>query len=458
MTCDENSCSAVGISREALGSLRDAFSVDPRNRMAMNAVTKAAVESVALNREVVASLDHTYSHQLKTREVTNQMSSGRCWMFAGLNVFRTEAMKSLNLEKFELSQSYTMFWDKLEKSNYFLESILETVDEPIDGRLLMHLLRDPIQDGGQWDMFANLIRKYGVVPKTAMPETHSSSSSGSMNRLLTARLREYARELRERAAGGEELDSLRARKHRMLTVLYRMLCIHLGEPPTEFLWQWRDKDDQFHRDGLLTPLQFYEKHVAYDLESMCCLINCPTRDKHYETLYTIAYLGNVREGEIIRYLNLPVTALKRAAADMIVAGKPVWFGCDVGKMLERELGILHEGTYEFEYVYGEPYSADKAARVEYGESCMTHAMVLTGVDLDHDGAPRKWRVENSWGDKGGDKGFLVMSDRWFDEYVYEVAVEKHFVDRALLPILETEPVVLPPWDPMGALARESSDR
>ncbi len=448
-----NATHAAGpITREHLQQYQSQFEGDPKNRMAMNAVTKNPVHAVALNREVVASVNHVYSHMLKSNEATAQERSGRCWLFAGLNLFRVEAMKRLNVDKFELSQNYMMFWDKLEKANYFLESILDTLSEPTDGRLIMFLLQNPIQDGGQWDMFVNLVKKYGVVPKSFMPEAESSSNSWVMTSLITNRLREDAAELRRMSARGAGMADLRARKVDMMSDIYRMLTIHLGQPPHEFYWQWRDKDDVFHRDGLITPQQFFNRYVQFDLDSMACLIHCPTADKPFNRLYTISYLGNVAEGQIIRYLNVEMPVFKQAAVRQIVDGKPVWFGCDVGKMLERDLGILHTQLYDYASVYGAPFRADKAERVEYGQSVMTHAMVFTGVDLDEQGRPVKWRVENSWGDKLGDKGFLVMNDAWFDEYMYEIAVEKQYVPQELLPILESEPVRLPPWDPMGALA------
>jgi bleomycin hydrolase len=273
-----------------------------------------------------------------------------------------------------------------------------------------------------------------------------------MNGLLTGLLREDAAELRELSNAGADMASLRERKQAMLGDLYRMLCVHLGEPPRSFAWQWRDRDNQFHRDGELTPQEFYERYVQYDLDSLVCLIHCPTPDKPIERLYTIQHLGNVVEGQIIRYLNVDMPVFKQAAADMLRAERPVWFGCDVGKLIERDLGILDTEVYDYRSVYGVDFKADKAERVTYGHSQMTHAMAFTGVDLDDAGRPLKWRVENSWGEKYGDKGFLVMSDRWFDEYMFEVVVDKRFVPDRLLALLETDPTPLPPWDPMGALA------
>lgn len=440
------------LTQEMLERFRMSFESDPVNKLAQDAVTRVSVHTAALNHEVATSVDHTFSVMLPVNEATTQEKSGRCWLFSGLNTFRTEAMKRLNVDKFELSQSYLMFWDKLEKANYFLESILATLSDPLDGRLMMHLLSHPLQDGGQWDMFCSLVEKYGVVPKTVMPETESSSNSAVMNAVITAKLREYAAELRRMAAGGDGENVLRSRAEMMMGVIFRMLAIHLGTPPAEFYWQWRDKADGFHRDGVITPQEFYARYVGIDLDNKVCLINCPTPDKPMNHLYTIGYLGNVAEARGIRYLNTPIAAFKQAVIDMLVAGRPVWFGCDVGKFEERDLGILDPSIYNYDLVYGEGLMSDKADRILYGQSAMTHAMVLTGVDLDGDGHARKWRVENSWGDKLGDKGFMVMTDAWFDEYVYEVAVSRDYLPEDLAAVLHEEPTVLPPWDPMGALA------
>lgn len=441
-----------GLSTEELARFDEEFGADPKNILALNAVTGGKLQEVARSREAVIRAERSFSHVIKTGEITDQKQSGRCWMFAGLNVFRVEAMKRLKLDQFEFSQNYLMFYDKLEKANFFLETMIQTAEEPTDGRLIAFLLEDPIQDGGQWDMFANLVRKYGVVPKSVMPESGSSGSSSTMNAAVRTKLREYAAELRRRHAEGESDETLRERKAQMLETVYRMLAITLGRPPRELVWQWRDKDDEFHREGTITPHEFYKRYVGFDLDSFVSLINCPTPDKPFERMYTVQYLGNVEGGDPVRYLNVDIESFKQAAVEQLKDGTPVWFGCDVGKMMERDLGILDRELYDYELVFGTEFTADKAERVEYGHSVMTHAMVLTGVDLDEGGQPTKWKVENSWGDKYGEKGFFVMSDRWFDEYMFEVVVEKKHLPERLLSVLATEPIVLPPWDPMGSLA------
>lgn len=440
------------IAPEDIERFQRAFESDPRYRQAMNAVCNTPVSKVAQNRRRVVKVDHTFSHHLEEGKATSQNASGRCWMFAALNVLRAQARKNMNLgEDFELSQNYLTFWDKFEKANYFLESILQTLEEPNGSRLVDWLLSGPIQDGGQWHMFVNLVKKYGVLPKVAMPETESSSSTGQMAYQITFMLRDYACRLRS-AAAHKGQEELRAMKDGYLEEIYRMLCIHLGEPPRSFEWQYRDKDKGFHRDGVLTPQEFYDRHVGVDLEDFVCLIHDPRPAHEYDRVYTVRFLGNVVGGEIIKYLNVEMETLKRAAADQIKAGEPVWFGNDVGKHLDRDLGIMDLELFDYSLVYGTEPKMTKAERLMYGHSLMTHAMVFTGVDLDENDRPRKWRVENSWGDKGGDKGYLIMTDDWFDEYTYEVVVRRRFVPEKCLKALDKPAVALDPWDPMGSLA------
>lgn len=441
------------ISLEQIAKFQESFASDDRNRTAMNAVCTTPVNKVALNREKLTRNNMTFSVHLTENKITSQNSSGRCWLFAALNTLRVVAMNGMKLgDDFELSQNHTMFWDKFEKANYFLESILSTLDEPQDSRLIAHLLRDPIQDGGQWHMFINLVKKHGLVPKSVMPETESSSSTGQMNWHITLRLREFACQLRSAHAKGKSIDQLRKMKPAMMEQVYKMLCIHLGEPPTEFEWQWRDKDKDFHRDGLVTPQEFYRRHIDVDLSDMVCLIHCPQETKQFDEVYTVKFLGNVVGGEIIRYLNVNLDVMKQAAIKQMQNGEPVWFGCDVGKYLDRDSGWMDTELFRYDLVYGTASGLTKAERLDYGESLMTHAMVFTGVDLDDDGKSRKWRVENSWGEKGGDKGFYAMADRWFDEFNYEVVVHRKYLPEEYVKMLDREPVGLEPWDPMGSLA------
>ena len=428
------------------------FEADPKNLLALNAVTKGDAAEAALSRDAVTRIDHTYSHMIKTGTITAQGQTGRCWVFAGLNMFRVYAMKKLNLDDFELSQPYLMFYDKLEKGNWFLENIIETRGMERDSRVVMWLLDHIIPDAGQWDMFANLVKKYGVVPKKTMPETKSSMASRTMNTNLQAKLREYAKDLRNMHQGGHSPEELREAKHEMLNEYYRMIRIHLGTPPTGFTMEWRDRDNKYHREDPLTPHEFYQRYIGLDLDNFVCLINAPTKDKPYNRMYTVKYLGNIVGGNPVRYLNVPVETLIDAAKHLVTDQLPVWFGADAGKARNRDLGVFDTEIYDHDTLYGTTHRLDKAERLDYGYSKMTHAMVFTGVNLDPDGNPNRWRVENSWGTKPGDKGFYTMTTPWFKEYLYEVLVDREYLPEELLPVLETEPIALDPWDPMGALA------
>ena len=446
---------STAITLENIQSFKSKINQDNTVKMARNAATRNEVIELAMDWEHFRRIDHTFS-DVVTGEmpVTNQRSSGRCWGFAGLNLFRIYLGRKHNLKEFQFSQSYFMFWDKLEKANYFLESILKTVDQEWNSRLLMHLLADPIQDGGQWDMWVNLINKYGVIPQSEMPESFQSSKSGRMNRMITRKLRENAKKLRDFKQRGVGNDELQTMKIEMLEVIFRLLVIHLGTPPDSFDWQVRDKDNNFHRFENLTPTSFYRDHVELDLNDYVCLINCPMSDKKYNKVYTIEFLGNVMEGLPIRYLNVESDVMKKSAIKAIKNDDPVWFGCDVGKHFHQDLGVMDIDLFDFDMFYGTEFGLNKASRLEYGDSRMTHAMLFTGVDLDLKGEPIKWRVENSWGDKAGNKGYHIMTDNWFDEYNYEIVAHKSFLPDDLIAVFETsDPISLQPWDPMGALAR-----
>ena len=439
---------------KTITEFRKSTDANPQVRLARNAAVRGDVMDLAIDWEAFRRIDHTFSDIVTGQmKVTNQKSSGRCWGFAGLNLFRIYLGRKYNLKKFEFSQNYFIFCDKLEKSNYFLENIIKTADEPLDGRLVMHLLTDPIQDGGQWHMFVNLIEKYGVLPQTEMPESFQSSQSMRMNRMITRKLRGFAKDLRAAYEKGADTKKLRVMKEDMLRTIYKMLTISLGSPPEKFEWQIRDKDKKFHRFEKLNPKQFYKEHVGLDLNDYVCLINCPMSDKSYNEIYTVDYLGNVVEGSIIRYLNLPSKRLKEVAAASIKDDHPVWFGCDVGKHFHRNLGVMDMDIFDFELFYSTDFPMTKTDRLEFGDSQMTHAMLFTGVDLDGRGHPRKWQVENSWGEKRSDKGYDIMTDSWFDEYNYEVVVYKDYITKDEFSVYQKDPVVLPPWDPMGALAK-----
>ena len=440
------------ISQNLLDQLEKRFDENPGNRMAMNAAVSCGICASSRNYVTEREIPHEFSISLEQGAVTNQKRSGRCWMFAALNCMRFQVIKKQNLEDFELSQSYPLFYDKLEKANYFLESILDTLDEPTDGRLIAHLLAAPLNDGGQWDMLCSIVEKYGLVPKTAMPESVSSSATQEMVSYMTEKLREYACVLRKGHKAGKSMEQLKKEKEAMMETVYRMLCISLGKPPRTFTFEYRDKDGNFHREENLTPKAFYEKYVGLRLDDYVSVINAPTEDKPFYRSYTVQYLGNVKEGRPVKYVNLPIEEMKQAAIAQLKDGEPVWFGCDVGKRSFRDGGLMDTGIYDVETLFDTDFPMTKAERLEYGQSLMTHAMVFQGVNLDENGKPDRWRVENSWGEEAGKKGYFVMSDRWFDEYNYQVVVNKKYLSSKALEAYEMEPVRLNPWDPMGSLA------
>lgn len=442
----------TSINQEALKRYREQAAGNHAAQLAMNAVTANGIGKSATDIEALKKNVHEFSVSLKSGDITMQSQSGRCWMFAALNAMRYGLIRKYNLETYEFSQAYPLFWDKLEKSNYFLENILSTLEEETGSRVVSFLLTAPLGDGGQFDMFAGLVEKYGVVPKTAMPETACSTSTAEMDKYLTLKLREYACKLRGDFRRGESLESLRAQKEGMLSTIYRMLTICLGFPPEKVDFIVRDKDNNLIRDEGLTPTEFYQKYVGWNLSDYVSLINAPTQDKPYGKAYTVRFLGSVHEARPVRYLNLPVEELKQAAIRQLQDGEPVWFGCDVGQWHVRDLGIMDTASVAVEKLFGTGFPMSKEERLDYGESLMTHAMVLQGVHLDKEGRPQRWRVENSWGKDRGKDGYYLMSDAWFSEYTYQVVVHKKYLSAEQLAQYEGEMKVLEPWDPMGSLA------
>ncbi|MCI0901177.1 MAG: C1 family peptidase, partial [Chloroflexi bacterium] len=439
------------LTQESVAGFRESFDADPSKRLVQNVVTQHDVNDVALSRSIVTESPHSFSIVLDDWSVTNQAKSGRCWMFAGLNLCRVDTRNILNVKDFEFSQNYLMFWDKLERANFILEAVIETADRPAGDRTVAFLLQNPISDGGQWDMFTALVAKHGVVPKSAMPETESSANSSRMNASLNYQTRQGAKRIRDAYTEESGLDELRAIKDRTLKVVYDMLCIHLGTPPTEVDWQWKDKDGEFTRPGKLTPLEFATNYLQTDIHDYVSLVHDPRETSPEGATFTVEYLGNVVDAPPIKYLNVNIQLMKDITQKMLEDGKPVWMGCDTGKQMHRDLGLWDAELFDYAGVYGADFSLDKAARLEYHQTSMTHAMMFTGVDVV-DGVPRRWRVENSWDDKVGNKGFFLMNDSWFAEYMFEIAVPKEYLPPELQKALELEPIVLPAWDPMGSLA------
>ena len=439
------------LSVEDLQSLRDSFTANETNRIAMNAVTAAGIDKVAKNYDRARLLQRRFSTIVDNGEATHQDRSGRCWLFSSLNVARFVAKKNMNLEQFEFSQNYAMYYDKLERINYFLKDMACLVEagEPEDSRLVQHLLREVMGDGGQWTMAMNVYKKYGAVPKDLFPETESSKNTDPMNNKLCKLLRQAVAHMYENRENIDQIvkDATEA-GHRILT-------IHLGEPPVSFDWEWTDKDDEFHRDGEITPVEFWKKYVgSADLESYVCLVDDPRQEHLKGRKIAIEHLGNVVGGDTTEYLNVPNQFMKDCVRRVLVEqGIPVWFGAECGPMMDREAGAWAADLFEYDRVYGVRFDLSKEQRVRFGDSAMDHAMAFAGVDVADDGTTtRRWRVENSWGDKIADKGYFTMSDDWFTEYVYEVAVPKALLPEEYQKALEEPAISLPAWDPMGALA------
>lgn len=438
------------ISNDLLMQLREEESA--KVALARNAATQVGIEAASLNREKIQHTSTAVSHRLDDWKATSQKKSGRCWLFSSLNFLRSRARESLGIKNFEFSQSYVFFWDKFERANWFLTDIIATSDEPVDGRLIQFLLGDVLGDGGQWDMAVSVYMKYGLVPKEVMPESEASTNSRPMNARLRAVLHIGALRLREAIAAGASAEEVDTQRRKILADVWKILVVCLGEPPVRFNWQWRDDEGNFHRDGEITPHEFYERHVGVDLSEYICLVDDPRPENPKGSMETVEHLGNVVGGRPIRYLNAPVEEIKRIAAAQIAAGEAVWFGADVSQPYDRGLGFFVTGIHDYDGLFDVDFSSTKLERVRSGESAMDHAMLFTGVDLDEAGQPRAWRVENSWGDEPGDSGFFTMDDQWFTDNVFEVVVPKSALPEDLAAAVDSEPIVLPAWDPMGTLA------
>jgi len=427
------------------------FKDNKKQQALQKAVVKNGITASAENMAATVNNVPVFSIDVKTGKVANQKQSGRCWMFAALNTFRHRIFNNFALKDFELSQNYTFFWDKYEKANYFYENIIATADQELTSRKVAFLLATPQQDGGQWDMIVSIFNKYGVVPKTAMPESSNSSNSRDLNNYLNKKLRKDAAVLRQLVTDGVKSEDVTARKEEMLQEVYNFLATSLGTPPTEFDFAYRNENNEYHNDRHLTPKTFFEKYVGLDLDDYVSIINAPTVDKPYNRSYTVEMLGNVVGGKKVKYLNVDMETFKKLAVAQLEQGESVWFGCDVGQSSTRQSGIMSLDAFDMNELFDIDFTTTKAQRLDYGESMMTHAMVLTGVDLVDD-KPTKWKVENSWGDKVGDQGFFVASDDWMNEYTYQIVIRKDLLSAEQQAAFAEKPIVLAPWDPMGALA------
>ena len=407
------------------------------------------LSEVTLSSEYDLSATRVFSKRLDLRgQVTNQASSGRCWMYAALNLLRLQTMKAHDLPtSFEFSQKYLFFWDKLERINYFLHAYNTTKNDTTDSRVVQFLLNEPLGDGGQWQMFVNLVDKYGLVPQSVYDESKHSKNSRGLNMVLTKKLREYARNIRE--------NREQPTREEMLNEAYEILVRFLGKPPSEFTWEYYDKSNKPQRHTSLTPKSFYKQFVGTSLhQTYVSVINDPRNP--YDRRYGVEYLNNVVEGRDVVHLNKDMDTLGDLLKKSIDAGKAVWFGCDVGQFLRSQSAVMDTKLFDMESLLNITFGLNKRERIEYGESLMTHAMLIVGYNEDHFGNINRWEIENSWGDKGDGKGYYTMTNEWMREYVYQIAVERSFLSEADRALAADETPVhkrFAPWDPMGALAK-----
>ena len=441
------------LSQNNLSQFRNNFNGNKQNEILSNVISANGLSK--LNGVVSENQQYNPVYNVSVKphlKVTNQKSSGRCWLFAALNVVRREICDKHELDNFEFSQSYLFFWDKLERMNYNLECIIKTKSEPMSSRLVQHLLSDPTCDGGQWDMVTNLVNKYGLVPKCVYQESHHSSNSRELNGILTKKFREYAIQLRK-------ADNVQEMKLGFMDEVYKILCYFLGQPPTNFDWEYVDKSKNYKKISNLTPLNFYKEHVPFNFNDYVCVINDPRQEHPYYKTYSVKYLGNVVDGNKVKYINLPINRVKELTLQTLKSNKSVWYGCDVGQYLNRATCRMDQDNVNSLELLGVTFNLNKEERINCRDSLMTHAMVITGANtvnnnvLNNEDSVNSWEVENSWSSGGPVDGYYSMSDKWFDEFVYEVAINKNLLNDEENELLEDDvKEEFDPWDPMGSLA------
>lgn len=437
-----------GIDSLALQRIRNSYTNTASDKALRNAMAAVSIDKIAKNVDAANSFDTNFSDKVPSKGITDQQRSGRCWLFTGLNVLRSQMMSKNNLDKLELSQNFNFFYDQLEKANLFLQSIIDTADKDMDDKRVDWLFANPLNDGGQFTGLSDNLMKYGVVPREAMNETFSSNNTSKMSSLIKLKLREDGLELRQMKRQKKSAKEIEKRKEQMLGDVYRMLALTLGEPPTQFTWTRKDSKGNVVDRRTYTPMQFYKEYAGNDLRNdYVMLMNDPSRE--YYKLYEIDLDRHVYDGKNWTYINLPVEEIKEAAIKSIKDSTMMYFSCDVGKYLDSDRGVLDVDNYDYESLMGVKFNMDKADRIRTHASASSHAMTLMAVDLDKDGKPVKWMVENSWG-PGANDGHLIMTDKWFDEYMFRVVVDKKYVKQEVLDILKQKPTLLPAWDPMFA--------
>lgn len=434
------------ISNEMLEKIQSSIKMDSYTKAMQNAVSNNDIKQLALNRSILTEIDHHFAYKIPILPITDQKSSGRCWLFTALNVIRPKVIEKYNLKEFEFSQNYLFFWDQLEKSNLFLEAVIRTRDKDVDDREVQWLFKRPVGDGGVWNMMPSLVEKYGLVPKDIMPESYNSENTSMMRRLVRRKIRSQGIQIREWHAHGKSEKYIRKKKIGMLSDIYRILIISLGTPTTEFTWRYTDANDSLIVGKTYTPLEFFNDVVETPLCDYVMLMDDPSRE--YFKLYEIEYDRNRWDSQNWTFINLPAKEIKKFAKQSILADEPMYFSCDVGKHLDREKGLLAVDLYDYESVYGVSFNMTKKERILSYESGSTHGMSLVGIDTTNDGTVNKWLLENSWGPDSGNDGYLTMTDEWFNKYMFRLVILKHFLPQVVLDVLKQKPIILPPWDRM----------
>jgi len=437
------------LNQETIKSIQTSFKTTSTNTALINAITHNDIKKLAETRSNEGLINHYFSNKVNVNGITNQKSSGRCWLYTGLNTIRPIVQEKYNIANFEFSQTYNFFWDQFEKSNLFLEVAISTAHKPLDDREVEWLFKNVIGDGGQWTTFADNVMKYGLVPTSAMPDTYQSEKTAMMSKLLRRKLREDGLKIRAITLSKITEEAKEDAKIAMLTEIYRILVLSLGEPPVQFNWQYKDKNGKISEEKLYDPKQFYNELIGIDLNDYVMLMNDPV--KEYNMLYEVQYDRNLVEGGNWKYINLENAKIKEFAKRSILGNEAMYFSCDVGKQLNIKKGILDINNYNYNDLLGVDFSMDKKQRIQTFESGSSHGMALVGVNILPDGTIDKWLLENSWGADKGNKGYLTMTDAWFDEYMFRLVIHKKYIDKDVLKIMKQKPTMLPPWDPMFAI-------
>ena len=438
------------IKKEYLAKAFKEYRQDERNVIIRHALSHNSINSLANNQDNALDMDFNFDINIKSLSAANQKASGRCWIFAATNVCREIIAKACNMDKFELSQSYLAFYDRLEKANYLLEAVIELIDRDYDDRTLTFLLQGGVGDGGQWDMFVSLVNKYGLCPKNVFPETTTSSATYETAKIINFNIRKFAAHAKE-LYEAKGLEAVRKEKAALLDKFYVLLTNAYGLVPETFDFEYTDKDGNYHLEKGFTPLSFKEKYLGNQLDDFVSLINAPTKSKPFGKTYTIEYLGNVVGGKTVTHLNVSMERMKELILAQMKDDRIVWFGSDVGFYGDREEGVWDDGKFDLDSLSGLNLKMEKGASLDYHASQMNHAMCITGVSFK-DGQPSKWKIENSWGTDRAKAGYYIMSASWFDQYVYQAVVDKKYLNKDELKALKEKPIMLKPWDPMGSLA------